>query len=156
MSTRRAPADEILTPLARQLASRLRDAAEAADRLADFSFDGRWDQPLAPVLADGEETRTAHDFLLRVLTAVGEPLNFRVLSAAGAPDGAALTVLATDLGLSRLALIERVHGLIQLGLVARDLQADTARATTAGTGLVELVTGLEDEVAEWLGKRRRR
>lgn len=147
---------EARTSLARGLAARLRDAAEAADRLADFSFDGRSDQPRPPTLAEGDEAQTAHDFVLRVLIAVGEPLNFRVLDAACAPDGAALTDLAADLGLARLALLERVHGLIQLGLVARDLQADTARATAAGAGLIELVCGLESEVAQWLDKRRRR
>lgn len=147
-----------LAPVGRSLAARLRDAAEAADRLADFSFDGRWDHAQAPppTLAPDDEAGAAHDFVLRVLAAVGEPLNFRVLDAARAPDGAALDTLAADLGIARLALIERVHGLIQLGLVARDLQADLVRATPAGVGLAELVAGLGDEVAEWLGKRRRR
>jgi len=55
-----------------------------------------------------------------------------------------------------MALVERIHDLIQLGLVARDLQLDTVRATGAGEGLLELVTGLEADVARWLSKRRRR
>jgi hypothetical protein len=148
--------DEVVAPLARGLAARLRDAAEAADRLADFSFDARPGRPSLPTLADGDEAPTAHDFVLRVLLAAGEPLNFAVLDAACAPDGATLTDMAGDLGLTRLALVERVHGLIQLGLIARDLQADTARTTAAGSALVELVSGLESEVAQWLAKRRRR
>lgn len=143
-------------PLARGLAARLRDASEAADRLRAFSHDAVPVDAVAPVLADGEELATAHDFVLRTLAAAGDPLNFRILAAASAHDeGAPLDALAGDLGLSRLALVERVHGLIQLGLVARDLQAETVMTTSAGAGLLELVTGLEAEVAQWLSKRRR-
>jgi len=147
---------DAVTPLARGLAARLRDAAIAADRLADFSFDERRDEPAAPSLPDGDEWATADDFVLRVLAAAGDPLNARLLDAAArAPGGIGLPELAAEVGLSRLALIERVHGLIQLGLVARDLQADTVCATAAGTALTELVGGLQDEVARWLDKRRR-
>lgn len=147
---------DAVTPLARGLAARLRDAAIAADRLADFSFDGSAGGPGGPSLPDGDERGTAEDFVLRVLAAAGDPLNARLLDAAArAPGGVAFSELAAELGLSRLALIERVHGLIQLGLVARDLQADTVCATAAGTALSELVGGLQDEVARWLDKRRR-
>jgi len=157
MTVEGTQAGELITPLARGLAARLRDAAQAADRLADFSFDGHSAQQAAPSLPDGDEGPTAHDFVLRVLAAAGDPLNFRVLDATlRAPEGVGLDGLAVELGVPRLALIERVHGLIQLGLVARDLQADTVCATPAGAGLVELVAGLQDEVARWLSKRRRR
>ena len=145
-------------PLARGLAARMRDAVEAADRLASFSFDGRPGDAVPSVLADGEELAGAHDMVLRVLCAVGDAVNFRILAAAVAQGdaGAPLAALAGDLGLTRLALVERVHDLIGLGLLARDLQADTVRATTAGAGAVELVTTLEADVAHWLAKRRRR
>lgn len=144
--------------LARGLAARLRDAVEAADRLASFSYDGRPGESPSTALTDGEELATAHDMVLRVLRATGDALNFRILAAAAArsSDGAPLDGLAHDLGLARMALVERIHDLIQLGLVARDLQLDTVRATGAGEGLLELVTGLEADVARWLGKRRRR
>lgn len=145
-------------PLARGLAARMRDAVEAADRLASFSFDGRPAESQPSALADGEELATAHDLVLRVLRATGDALNFRILAAAAArsSDGAPVDALAQDLGLARMALVERIHDLIQLGLVARDLQLDTVRATGAGEGLLELVTGLEADVARWLSKRRRR
>lgn len=143
-------------PLARGLAARLRDATEAADRLAAFSFDGRPDDSPPSTLADGEELATAHDLVLRVLRAVGDATNFRILAAAAAhTDGAPLDALAGDLGLTRMALVERVHDLIQLGLAVRDLQLDVVRATGAGEGVLELVTGLQADVAHWLSKRRR-
>lgn len=145
-------------PLARGLAARMRDAVEAADRMASFSFDGRPGESPPSALADGEELATAHDLVLRVLRAAGDSLNFRILAAAAArsSDGAPLDALAHDLGLARMALVERVHDLIQLGLVARDLQLDTVRATGAGDGVLALVTELEADVAGWLAKRRRR
>ena len=145
-------------PLARGLAARMRDAVEAADRLAAFSYDGRPGESPPSALADGEELATAHDLVLRVLRATGDALNFRILAAAAAQPshGAPIDALACDLGVSRMALVERVHDLIQLGLVARDLQLDTVRATGAGEGVLELVTALGADVARWLGKRRRR
>lgn len=143
--------------LARGLAARLRDASEAADRLASFAYDMRPAESSCPTLADGQELATAHDFVLRTFVAAGDPLNFTLIAAASAhPAGASLDQVAHDVGLSRLALIERVHGLIQLGLLARDLQADTVLSTPAGEGVLELVTVLEADVARWLSKRRHR
>lgn len=144
--------------LARGLAARLRDAVDAADRLASFSYDGRPEEAAPSQLADGEELSTAHDMVLRVLRATGDALNFRILAAAVTQTeaGAPLAALADDLELSRMALLERVHDMIQLGLVARDLQLDTVRATPAGEGILELVGTLEADVAHWLAKRRRR
>lgn len=145
-------------PLARGLAARMRDAVDAADRMASFAFELRPGEPQPSALADGEELATAHDLVLRALRAAGDAVNFRILAAAAAQPaaGAPLATLAGDLGLTRMALLERVHDLIQLGLVARDLQLDTVRATGAGEGMLELVTGLEADVASWLSKRRRR
>ncbi len=144
-------------PLARALAARLRDAVEAADRMASFAYDSSPGDAAPSVLADGEELATAHDLVLRVLRETGDSVNFRVLAAAAVhEEGAAIPALAYDLGLSRLALVERVQALIQVGLVARDLQRDTIRTTPAGEGMLEVVSTLEADVAGWLAKRRRR
>ena len=149
--------EDVPAPLARGLAARLRDAVEAADRLASFAHDARPGDAVASQLADGEELATAHDMVLRVLRAIGDALNHRILAAAADDaQGASLEGLACDLGLTRMALVERVHDLIQLGLAARDLPADTVVATPAGRGALELVTALEADVATWLRKRRRR
>lgn len=144
-------------PLARALAARLRDAVEAADRMASFAFDAAPGIAPPPVLCDGEELATAHDLVLRVLRETGDSVNFRIMAAAAAhEEGASTTSLAFDLGLSRMALIERTQALIQVGLVARDLQRDTIRTTPAGEGMLEVVSTLEADVAGWLAKRRRR
>lgn len=143
-------------PLARALAARLRDAVEAADRMASFAFDATPGVAPPSVLCDGEELATAHDLVLRVLRETGDSVNFRIMAAAAVREGGASTEsLAFDLGLSRMALIERVQALIQVGLVARDLQRDTIRTTPAGEGMLEVVSTLEADVAGWLAKRRR-
>jgi hypothetical protein len=139
--------------LARGLAARLRDAAAAADRLADFAF-SEAGEPAPAALRDGEERDAALDFVLRALAAAGDATNHAILSAAG-DGGVAVADLAARTGLPRLAVLERVHGLLALGLVARDLPADTVHATPAGRALLELVEDLADEVAGWLAKRRR-
>ncbi len=58
-------------------------------------------------------------------------------------------------GLPRLAVLERVYELLQLGLVARDLPADTVVATGSGVALDAVVTDLADDVAHWLQARKR-
>lgn len=143
--------------LARALAARLRDAAAAGERLASFTFEGGGAAP-GPELRDGEELAAAHDFLLRVLRGVGDPLNWRVLAAvAGSDEEDAITLdaLADMLELPRLTIGERVNELIQLGLAARDLEHDTVVASPAGNGMFELVCELDAEIAGWLAKRRR-
>jgi hypothetical protein len=148
--------------LARALAARLRDALAAGDQLASFAFTEGAPAP-APGLREGEELAAAHDFLLRVLHGVSDPLDWRVLSTVVSqadgegPSEAGLPVdaLADILELPRLVVTERVNGLIQLGLMARDLEHDSVRASPAGVGLFELICELDAEIARWLSKRRR-
>ena len=149
-----APRPERSQEPARGLAARLRDAALAADRLAGFAFEERaGGQEPPPALAEGDERAAAEDFVLRALRTAADPVNHRILAAATAgPD---LASLGAACGLPRLALVERVHELVQLGLVARDLQRDTVHATAAGEALAAEVAALCDDVAGWLRKRRR-
>ena len=153
-----SPVAEISPELARGVAARIRDAVEAAERLASFSFDAAPDATAgAPQLADGEEREVARDFLLRVFSGACDPTGHRILRIAAAhpEDGVRLGALAAEIELPRMTASERVNGLIQLGLVYRDLQLDTVRIAPAGEAIVALLGELEREVAEWLGKRRR-
>jgi hypothetical protein len=158
----------IVTPcvspqLARALAARLRDATAAGEQLASFAF-SEGAAPPGPELQPGDERATAHDFLLRTLHGVCEPLNWNILAAvmeAAAPQETpelaptcAIDALAATVGMPRLALTERVNGLIQLGLMARDLEHDSVTVSPAGEALFELICELDAEIAGWLAKRR--
>jgi hypothetical protein len=167
-----------VTPLlARVLAARLRDASTAGERLASFAFTEGAPTP-GPELREGEELAAAQDFLLRVLHGASDPVSWRVLagvvSARGEPDGSGLEddgsggagledegaglpldALADALELPRLAVTERVHALIQLGLMSRDLEHDAIIASPAGEALFDLICELDAEIARWLSKRRR-
>jgi hypothetical protein len=150
--------------LARALAGRLRDAMSAGERLASFAF-GEGAPVPDPELREGEELAAAHDFLLRVLRGISDPLDWRVLAtvvaqgadSSGAVDGGglALDTLANTMELPRLTVTERVNGLIQLGLMGRDLEHDSVRASPAGQALFELICELDAEIARWLTKRRK-
>jgi hypothetical protein len=141
--------------LARALAARLRDAAAAGERLSSFAFTEGAAAP-GPELREGEELATAHDFLLRVLHGASDPVSWRVLAAVvgGEASGVGVDALAEEVELPRLAVTERVGALIQLGLMARDLEHDTVVASPAGTAMFELVCELDAEIAGWLSKRR--
>lgn len=151
--------------LGRALAARLRDAIAAGEQLGSFAF-GEGSPAPGPELREGEELAAAHDFLLRVLRGISDPLDWRILAAvvSGTGDsesetgagGVSLDALADRLELPRLTVTERVNGLIQLGLMARDLEHDSVTPSPAGIALFELVCELDAEIAQWLSKRRRR
>ena len=140
--------------LARALAARLRDAAAAGEQLASFAFSEGTDPP-GPELRDGEEVAAAHDFVLRVLHGVSDPVSWQVLAAVVGGEDRSLDGLADRVALPRLTVTERVNALIQLGLMARDLEHDSVTASPAGEALFELICELDAEVAGWLAKRRR-
>jgi hypothetical protein len=162
-----SPITPCVSPLlARALAARLRDAIAAGEQLASFAFTEGGRAPRAE-LEEGEELAAAHDFLLRVLHGASEPLNWRLLSAVleverdqrcecdEAPQ-LAIDELASRLGTPRLIVTERANALIQVGLMARDLEHDSVRISPAGEALFELICELDAEIAGWLAKRRRR
>ncbi len=140
--------------LARALAARLRDATVAGEQLASFAFSEGVPAP-GPELADGDELTVAHDFVLRALGGASDPVNWEMLAAVVTDGGVGLDDLATRLQRPRLAVTERVNGLIQLGLVSRDLEHDRVCASPAGDALFVLICDLDAEVARWLSKRRR-
>ena len=146
--------------LARALAARLRDANAAGEQLASFAFTEGAPAP-GPELRPGEELAAAHDFLLRVLHGISEPVSWQVLArvvraeaSETGEEALPLDALSDALELPRLAVTERVNALIQLGLMARDLEHDTITASPAGTALFELVCELDAEIAGWLSKRK--
>ena len=140
--------------LARALAARLRDATAAGEQLASFAFTEGAPSP-GPELRDGEELAAAHDFLLRVLHGVSEPVSWNVLAAVAGEEHVPIAALCNRLELPRLTITERVNALIQLGLMARDLEHDGVTVSPAGTALFEFVCELDAEIARWLSKRQR-
>ncbi len=149
----------IVTPcvspaLARALAARLRDATTAGEQLASFAFTEGAPAP-GPELRDGEELAAAHDFVLRVLHGVSDPLSWNVLAAVVGEDDLSVDALADRLELPRLAITERVNALIQLGLMGRDLEHDSITPSPAGSALFELVCELDADGARWLSRRRK-
>ena len=125
--------------LGQGLAARLADIASAAARYDAFAFTER------PASASddgpgGDPAAVARDLALAALRAAGEPLAYAMLRRMAGAD-AALADLGADTGLPRLAVWERINGLVAAGLVGRRHEDDTAGLTPAGRALVELVEG---------------
>ena len=124
------------------LAARLADIASAAARYDAFAFveppgaggSRRDDDP-----ADDPALR-ARDLVLAALRSAGDPLSYAMLRRMAAGD-APLADLSTVTGLPRLAIWERINGLVAVGLAGRRHEDDTAGLTAAGVALVELVEG---------------
>jgi hypothetical protein len=124
------------------LAGRLADIASAAARYDSFAFSER---PAAAGPDAGDNSGEvpallARDLALGALRAAGDPLSYAMLRRMAAGD-APLADLGAATGLPRLAVWERINGLIAVGLAGRSHEDDTAGLTPAGLALVELVEG---------------
>lgn len=116
------------------LAARLADIAAAAARYDSFAFSER----PAGEAAGGDPAATARDLALAALRAAGDPVAYAMLRRLAESD-ATLVELGGLTGLPRLAVWERVNGLVAVGLAGRRHEDDTAGLTPAGQVLVEFL-----------------
>jgi hypothetical protein len=141
-----------LEVLADGLWRRLRDVILTERRLERFAFapetaEGPPPERLDVVLDDAVAVDgLARDLTLRALAAAAETLNARLLAAVGG-EPVGLAELARALDLPWLALSERVNGLAQVGLAARDLEHDRVSGTPAGRGMLLLLDAIVAAVA---------
>jgi hypothetical protein len=130
-----------LDTVAEGLWQRLRDVLLAERRLAGFAFDPEPTSEALPAPLDGGDAAigaVARDLALRTLAAAADATNYRLLVLIGEAS-MGVHDLAAASGLPTLAVRERVAGLVQVGLAARELERDTVRGTPAGRALVALV-----------------
>ncbi|HEX2754912.1 MAG TPA: hypothetical protein VHM48_05585 [Candidatus Limnocylindrales bacterium] len=145
-------ADELLDRLAAAVAARVRGRRTAEERLGAFAFHegprhGRQAgmAPLDRSTADESTPDSAaidwRYFVLRALTALGDPDAVRILEALP-PDGRPLDALV---GLVEpdvpdpVAAADRIGRLAAAGLVGRDLESDHVSLLPLGEVLLELV-----------------
>ncbi|MBI4635579.1 MAG: hypothetical protein HY727_04440 [Candidatus Rokubacteria bacterium] len=145
-----------LDMVAEGLWRRMRDVAMAERGLERFAFapetgDARSTGRLRDLAADPAALSVlARDVTLRALVAAADAVNYRLLLGLGR-ESVDLDGLSRALGLPPLAVTERINGLAQLGLAARDLERDGASETMAGRGLVALI----EAISAGLGERCR-
>ena len=125
--------------LGRALAARLADVAAAAARYDAFAYNER-PAPGPGATAAGDPALVARDLALTALRAAGDPLSYAMLRRMAGGD-TPLADLGAVTGLPRLAVWERINGLVAVGLAGRRHEDDTAGLTPAGLALVELVEG---------------
>jgi len=130
------------------LAGRLADIAAAAARYDAFAFHER---PAPSPGAGGDPADTAsaaRDLALAALRAAGDPVSYAMLRRMSDGD-VNLSDLCAVARLPRLAVWERLNGLVAAGLAGRRHEDDSAGLTPAGLALVELV---EEAVAAAIGE----
>jgi hypothetical protein len=141
--------------LGKALAARMADIAAAADRYDAYAFSerpapspARGTGGVPPTTAAGAAKErdagdpglVVRDLALAALRAAGDPLSYAMLRRMAGGD-TSLVELGAAAGLPRLAVWERVNGLVAVGLVGRRHEDDSAGLTPAGRVLVELVEG---------------
>lgn len=136
--------ERIFDLLAEGLWSRLRDILMAQSRWDGFVHDpdgsGPKAEPVPPSSEQGE--RLAGEMLLRALRVGVEPVNQAILLRLTHAEAVGLPALMELTGLPRVAVIERVKDLSQVGLASYAVETGEARATALAEGLL----GFEDEV----------
>lgn len=136
--------DDVIAPVAADLAGRLRSLAMALDRLDRLeSGSGEWLSSFSQKELPGAAT----ELTLRALRTSADPTNFFILEALVAEGSRSLGHLIETTGLGRLVLSERLNDLVQVGLASRLIDTDHAQITAAGAHLVRLFKALSDEVA---------
>jgi hypothetical protein len=123
--------------LGKALAARMADIAAAVDRYDAYAYSER---PAPGRATDGDPDVVVRDLALAALRAAGDPLSYAMLRRMAGGD-TSLVELGAAAGLPRLAVWERVNGLVAVGLVGRRHEDDSAGLTPAGRILVELVEG---------------
>jgi predicted transcriptional regulator len=129
--------DGVTTPsdaIGRGLRRRLAELAAADERLRSFVFETGTP---APSPAD-DPVEALRDLALRALARAADPVNHALLRRLAGGD-ATVGELADLVGRPRVAVLERVNDLLQVGLVGRSLQTDAVGVTEAGQALVDLV-----------------
>lgn len=121
--------------LGQVLARRLADIAAAAARYDTFAYSER----PPPAGAESEDAPAAvRDLALAALRAAGDPVTYAMLRRMADGD-TPLGDLCAVTGLPRLAVWERINGLVAVGLAGRRHEDDSAGLTPAGLVLVGLV-----------------
>lgn len=137
--------------VAKGLANRLTEIQAALDRYSGFAFRPGAGEPPPPGLQEGETAAAAREMVLRALAAAADPRHEAVLGVLARGD-ATLGELASTLDLPRLSVWERVKDLVQVGLVAHDLDGDRAGLTPAGEQVVALVDHLATSIARQVAR----
>ena len=131
------------------LTDRVRQLLRALDRRDRLETAGELFGWLQRERQAGRLPDAAREMLLRALRIAGDAINYQILRHLDPLEAVELPALMAATGLSRVAVSERVHDLVQTGLASREMIGDQIRGTDLGAGLVILV----EAVSERAGRR---
>ncbi len=125
--------------MAEGVAARARLLLRALDREDRLETAGAFVGWLGRETEQGRLPDAAREVFLKALRAAGDPVNYRIVAVLDPLTPASQHALMERVGLSRVALVERIHDLVQAGLATRELIGDEVRATPLAMGLRALV-----------------
>ena len=136
--------------IAEGVAARTRLLLRALDREDRLETAGAFVGWLGREAEQGRLPDAAREVFLKALRAAGDPFNYRILGLLDSMTPTSQRALMERTGLSRVALVERIHDLIQAGLATRELIGDEVRATPLAIGLRAIVERTANAAGEHL------
>lgn len=84
----------------------------------------------------------ALELIFRAMRAVADRTNYRILQFAIESEGSPVPEFCEALGMERIGTVERIHDLVQAGILAQDLISGAVQVTPLGQGLFGMVDDL--------------
>ena len=141
-----------LDVLADALWLRLRDILLAQSRWDDFVHDPEGG-PQEPSPEPDESGRLASEMILRSLRVAVDPVNHGILRRLVDDEDVALTSLMRQTGLSRIALVEAINDLSQVGLATYAVETRRVRATAGCAALLRILDEMRARLARMIEER---
>ncbi len=95
----------------------------------------------------------ARELTLRAFRAASDQVNFRLLRLAADTESRPVIDFCESLGMGRIEIVERIHDLAQVGVLAQDMVTGTVRVTPLGLALAGLVEEAAGRAADELTGR---
>ncbi len=95
----------------------------------------------------------ARELTLRAFRAASDQVNFRILRLAAEAESRSVIEFCEALGMGRVEIVERIHDLAQVGVLAQDMVSGAVRATPLGAALAGMVDEAAGRAADELAGR---
>ncbi len=140
--------------LAQGVAERMVGVLRALDRQDQLEDSREFAGWLEGFTRDPEGMKdAARELTLRAFRVSSDRANFRILRLAAGAESRLVTGFCEALGMGRVEIVERIHDMAQVGVLAQDMVSGAVRATPLGIALAGMVDEAAGRAADELAGR---